>query len=281
MNWITDTIDRAVGAVGDAVSWVSDKVKDVWSSDLGKAALVVAAVYFGGYALTGNATWFLGETAAAGTGVQAAGASELAVATPAAAGTGADAAFMTGGGAGAGGGAGGYQAGVGALEGTQAAAAMEPVAGTAGGIDLTLSGGAAQSGFTVGEGAGALETASAWAADNPMLAYGGMMVGGQAVSGYMQGKQQEAIQQQRLDEERAARDRQNVWGVNYKDGGEGISVADRLKNLNRDYFDSAAPINPAVQDYQTIAERKKAGVLNDVNTIANPVRSDNTMRGAV
>ena len=43
-----------------------------------------------------------------------------------------------------------------------------------------------------------------------------------------------------------------------------------MKDLNRAYFDSNAPINPAVQDYQLASERQRAGVLDEVTGMANP-----------
>lgn len=252
-NWVGDTIDSTFEAIGDAFTWVGEKVKDAWSSDIGKIALITAAVYFGGWAITSDPSWFMSAAVEGGTVAQ--GADVLAVATP-----GAESAVAVE-----------AAGGAGALEATTAEAAfLEPVGTTAGaGMEV----GAADiglSGVNVGEGAGVLDATASWAAENPMMAYGGMMVGGQAVSGYMQGEQMKKMEEQRLAEERAERDRQNVWGVNYAEGGEGIDAGAQLKDLNRSYFDSAAPVNTAQSNYQLPSERRRAGVLDEVTGRANP-----------
>ena len=308
-DWIGDTIDSAFGAVGDAFEWVGEKISEAWDNDLVKIAAIVAVGYFAFFMLPEMMAATATETAiVAETGILSAGATDLTLASSGmqlGSSAAAEGALMTTAEI-----VGTDAAAIGALEGTTAAAAIPglgdapevintlasdgrlaaavegaapytaptsaPVSGTSG-IDLTLAGADTGTGMTVGSGAGAgdtgvLNSMSAWAEKNPMMAYGGMMAGGQAVSGYMQGKQMEEMEQQRLDEEAAARNRQNIWGVNYGTGEGGISAGDRLKDLNRDYFDSPAPINPAVQDYQIASARQAQGVLDQVNTRANPTR---------
>ena len=299
MDWITETIGGAFDAVGDAFEWVGEKISEAWDNDLVKIAAIVAVGYFAFFMLPEMMAATATETAiAAETGILSAGATDLTLASSGmqlGSSAAAEGALMTtaeivGTEAAIG--------GVGALEGVQAAAAFEGIGGTAAGVDMTMAG-AGQSGIGMTTGAaapaavpapsavipqpgiapppppaetGVLDSMGAWAQENPMMAYGGMMAGGQAISGYMQGKQMEEMEKQRLAEEEAARNRQNVWGVNYGTGGEAISAGDRLKDLNRDYFDSSAPINPAVQDYQLASTRQAQGALDQVNSIANPTR---------
>lgn len=264
LDWIGDTVDSVFSAAGDAFSWVGDQVKDILDSKIGRVAIIVAVAYFAFVAIAAEsvAATAVETSVAAETGVAAAGSAEMTAAS-AGAQLGAEGAVAAG--AAEGGaviaGAEGVGAGTGVLEAAEAAATIEGVAAGA-------SGGAAGIGTGAAE-VGALE-ATSWAAQNPMLAYGGMMAGGQAVSGYMQGEQIKDMEEQRLKEEQEARDRQNIWGVNYGTGGESISAGDRLKDLNRDYFDSSAPINPAVQDYQLASARNRAGVLDEITGTANP-----------
>jgi len=261
-DWIGDTIDSATSALGDAFEWVDEKLSDVWNSDLGKIAVIAAVGYFAIYVLPEMMAATTVETAVATeTGILAAGSTDLTLASAGmqlGSSASAEGALMTAGEVVAGG------------EGVLAA---ETLAAT-GGVDLTLAGtgstGLPATAPVPPPDTGVLTGFEKWASDNPMMAYGGMMAGGQAVSSYMQGEQMKEMEEQRLAEEQAERNRQNVWGVNYAEGGEAISAGDRLKDLNRAYFDASAPINPAVQDYALPSERQKAGVLDQVTGRANP-----------
>lgn len=276
MDWISDAISDIGDAISDAWEWVKEKASDVWESDLGKIAVIAAAVYFGGVALTGNWGWigsaFEGGAAAE---VAAHGAGELAVATPGAAAAGGETALAATEVASLG----GMEAG--ALAGTEAAAAGGVEAGSAAFLEpvsaatpeLTLAGAGSSvvpTGVPPVAETGVLDAMGAWAAENPMMAYGGMMVAGQGVSGYMQGEQMKELEEQRLAEEAAARDRQNVWGVNYGTGEQTVMDAGgALKDLNRSYFDASQAI-AKTNPYLTAGERAEAGALDEMTSLARP-----------
>ena len=252
-GFIGDIVGDAFDFVGDTFEWAGEKVSDAWDSDIGRLA-IIAGVGYAAYTMmgaSGAAAAVEGETAIAataaaeGTGVVAAGAETIAASE------------------------------VGALAGTEAlsgeALAAEIAGMDAGAIDLTLAGGA-ESGALAGMETAAGVTPVIPPVDpiNPMLQYGGMMAGGQVISGYMEGKALEEAEARRLEEEEAARNRQNVWGVNYAAGGQPISAADRLQQLNRQYFDSAAPVAQGQDQYALRSDRERQGVLNELTSIARP-----------